>query len=529
MSSTRPRELFLEAVRSHPDVRADAKRFESLLKDYYQGNYRKESAVLSNCVREGVPDTLASVKGGAPYAVASAPVVRRLVDNWGTTEEIARWAVDSWAIALDIVKETDLRPRIQSLSIVSDPPGAKAIVDGQSVGTTPIEVKPIAPGTHRVECTRDGYVSATASVAIAGGERAKLSLTLQRQTPPPTPVQDTATFVVISEPPGAEVYLDDQHLGQAPLKITGVSPGSHVIRCTLSGYSDQSVTSFVRALEERHHKLALRPLAQQFAEINILSTPPGCAVHLDDTYVGLSPLRIEKVTAGHHIVKCLHAGYEEEQRSIDVAPGTAYRVNVVLDPVIQHVYEIAIASRPSRATLYVNQAKVGETPYTLTTAQSGSVSIVCTYPGYRTWRQDLTIGPGLPNSLAITLEPEERRAKKSDSAKRMPPLMPRPLAIVNICSLSVLISGVMGVAGLVSPLWLLFSIWGFVGAYYLNKMKKFGFHLTASWAGILIVFLGFTVLSRSAVMGIPIPALVAIIIFVGILMVLGRYRSYFFE
>lgn len=527
MSDEGPRELFLEAITLYPDVRTDAKRFESLLKDYYQGNFRKESAVLSNCVREGVPDALASVKGGAPYAVVSSPLVRRLVDNWGTTEDIARWAVDSWALALGLVQEADLQPRFQSLSIVSDPPGAKAIVNGQFVGTTPVEITTIAPGTHRVECTRDGHLAATASVEIAQGKHEKLSLTLQPQPPPPPPKQDTATFVVQSDPPGAEVYLDNRLVGTTPLRTTGVMPGSHVIRCGLPGYNSQSMMSHIRALEEKHHSFSLTPLTQQFAEINVLTTPSGCAIHLDGTYAGLSPQRLMKVGDGDHTIKCVHAGYQEEQRSIHVASGKAYRVNFDLYPILQKTYEIAIASRPSRATLYVNQQEVGKTPFTFTTAKPGSVSITCRYPGYQEWHQDLIVGLESSKMLSITLVPEKTQSTKRDSTKMVPPLMPRPMVVTGAIYLIAVLCIAMLAMGLVNFIFIIFALWGFFGIYRLYHLKADSYQTTMLWASALS-FLSL-VLLFSAPSGSLSILLIGLFCFAAILVILWYYRSYFIE
>lgn len=528
MSDDRPRDLFLEAVRTHADARADAKRFEGLLKDFYQGNYRKESAVLSNCVREGVPDALAAAKGGIPYAVVSAPLARRLADNWGTTEELAQWAVDSWALALGIVTESDLRPRGQFLSIESAPSGATAMVDGRVVGTTPVEVKSIAQGTHRVECAKDGYIAATASVTVGAGEHSRVSLTLEKPAPAAQPAKDTSTFVVTSLPSDAEIYIDNQRVGRTPLSITGVLPGSHVIRCSLPGYNDQTVTSSIRALEEKHHTLTLSPLVQGPGGIKIRSTPSGCAAYLDGVYRGTTPLQLDKVPTGHHDIGCIGNGYKKKLKTVNIQPNKVLDVQFSLEKADSSANLLSFFSQPSGAMIFVNKKKMGKTPITVEVPNPGTISVVCTHPGYRLWHQDLSVGAGSSNSLTINLVPEGA-TRRSFAEGRLPPLMPRPMAITGVIALSILLSIIIGISYSFHLIWLLFSIGGLIGWYQLFLMKKIGLYISATWAGILIVLFSLMV-SDPTVPAKAVPILLVMILIIGgILLVLGKYRSYFIE
>jgi hypothetical protein len=58
-----------------------------------------------------------------------------------------------------------------AVSFASRPPGATVIVDGRSVGTTPVRVPSLTAGSHRVRLERDGYHPwATTFSVIAGSE-----------------------------------------------------------------------------------------------------------------------------------------------------------------------------------------------------------------------------------------------------------------------------------------------------------------------------------------------------------------------
>jgi F-box protein 11 len=88
---------------------ADAHRCEALLRDFC-GEYRREVFVLLSALREQVvADLLGSGDSRPPRGEAAfARLAQRLHDHLGIVEEAARWAVDSWALALGLVRPADL-------------------------------------------------------------------------------------------------------------------------------------------------------------------------------------------------------------------------------------------------------------------------------------------------------------------------------------------------------------------------------------------------------------------------------------
>ncbi len=76
-----------------------------------------------------------------------------------------------------------------SVTILSNPAGAKVYVDATSVGTTPVTLTSIAPGTHRVKIQSLGYLPLSQTFKLGSGERVTLHLTLKAvagQTRKPT-------------------------------------------------------------------------------------------------------------------------------------------------------------------------------------------------------------------------------------------------------------------------------------------------------------------------------------------------------
>ena len=91
------------------EATGDARRCEALLRDFCP-QHRREANVLVSALKERVPAELLSSSVGLPKSVMLARLSKRLHDNVGIDECFARWAVDSWALALGTISATELTP-----------------------------------------------------------------------------------------------------------------------------------------------------------------------------------------------------------------------------------------------------------------------------------------------------------------------------------------------------------------------------------------------------------------------------------
>lgn len=65
-----------------------------------------------------------------------------------------------------------------SVSILTDPAGAQAVVDGTAAGMTPLTLKNVVPGQHQVSLQRNGYQQVSRTFTLEPGESVMLNLTL---------------------------------------------------------------------------------------------------------------------------------------------------------------------------------------------------------------------------------------------------------------------------------------------------------------------------------------------------------------
>lgn len=162
------RQKLRELVARHGQaVVGDARRCEGLLKDY-AGEYRREVSVLVSALEEQVPqDMLAAPAAATPREVLLARMARRLSDNRALSGQAAAWAVNSWALALGLISEDELKT-FESRSVgqagadAGDVDDASGLAGGLT-GTTP--GKAAAPSPTGAASHADGAWHADAGAA----------------------------------------------------------------------------------------------------------------------------------------------------------------------------------------------------------------------------------------------------------------------------------------------------------------------------------------------------------------------------
>jgi len=85
-------------ARYGPELCYNSRRLEALLKDYC-GEYKREVNLLVIAAREGTARELLNTSGTKLEAWDFQRLVRKLCEDTGMSEDSARWAVESWALA----------------------------------------------------------------------------------------------------------------------------------------------------------------------------------------------------------------------------------------------------------------------------------------------------------------------------------------------------------------------------------------------------------------------------------------------
>lgn len=110
-----PRDILRQIVgRYGTSVCEEPKRCENLLLDLCGGNNRREAKVLALALREGIVAELICSSNCVPKSILLPRLAKRMYDDTAMMPDVARWAVESWALVLGVVGEEELSERSSS-------------------------------------------------------------------------------------------------------------------------------------------------------------------------------------------------------------------------------------------------------------------------------------------------------------------------------------------------------------------------------------------------------------------------------
>jgi hypothetical protein len=144
-----PRQTLSRIIQKHGHAICDApKRVESLLRDL-SGAHRREINIIVGALEERVAADLLASRGNVPRDVLLARLAARLRDNLAYTPEAARWGVETWAVALGIISEAELRERAraEATDTTDSTPRSGATPTVQDAKQPPTKPARVAPRT----------------------------------------------------------------------------------------------------------------------------------------------------------------------------------------------------------------------------------------------------------------------------------------------------------------------------------------------------------------------------------------------
>jgi hypothetical protein len=146
--------------------------------------------------------------------------------------------------------------------------------------------------------------------------------------------------VIQSVPSGALVTIDGRRSGETPLTVQ-VPLGRHDIQVARSGYvpstrrlelTKRTPAQTVRVTLKRgpadEAAAAAKTPATGSADVD--SNPRGARVSVDGKFVGITPMRLNDLTAGKHQIQFDLAGHKTVTSTVNIVGGERARVTVTL-------------------------------------------------------------------------------------------------------------------------------------------------------------------------------------------------------
>lgn len=219
-----------------------------------------------------------------------------------------------------------LRPGWGKLSVQSTPPGADVVLDGKTVGVTPLTLEPMQ-GEHEIVFRRKGWKPVTRKFAIAANQNLAL--------PPATMEKVDGTLSVKTMPPGATVLVGNRFRGRTPASFPLVSDQEYEVALTRPGFIRETRKVTIRGEETTELSLNLKP---ELGTVFITTTPPGATLSVNGAARGSATQRLRLQTIPQTIT-ISRPGYLDYRRTLTPSAAIARKLSVRLKTIGQDLKE----------------------------------------------------------------------------------------------------------------------------------------------------------------------------------------------
>ncbi|UCB50955.1 MAG: PEGA domain-containing protein [Deltaproteobacteria bacterium] len=267
--------------------------------------------------------------------------------------------------------------------------GARIHIDGEEVGTTPVQELKVRPGRRSVEIFAKNYQDLKTHMDVEG---CGVSQTLQFALLPAW-----GDVTIGSIPQGAMVMVDGKEVGETPLTVQ-LLPGTYRLEVNADRYKTWRTQLTVKPNEPQVlDNIKLLPADG----ILVLSTrPPGANVTVGGEYAGKTPLKIPLAPKTTHVVHISKAGYEKTTTKIGVSSAKEEKLTVELVPIKGVLY---VMVEPKDAELFVNGKSWGPVrPELRLIAVEHQLEI--RKEGYESFLTKITPRPGFPQEVRVALK-----------------------------------------------------------------------------------------------------------------------------
>lgn len=281
------------------------------------------------------------------------------------------------------------------LVVKTQPPGAKAVLDEQPLGTTPLR-RAVPTGRHVLALSLAGHETLWLPLAAAATGELLVEQALRPLS---------AAVIVESVPPGAALTVDGEQKGTTPVFLAQLAFGKHAAALALPGHAARQ---FQIVIDNARPRKVRENLESVVSVLEVWSKPGGAEVFVGDKPYGVTPdsgeepLIINDLVAGTYTVTLRRSGYKPVAQPVVLQAQQKY----VLKPaaLLELPARVEITSEPPGAEVYdATGTQLGTTPYTSAEMPSGTYAYQVKKVGFVAETKSVAVPPGVVQQVRIKL------------------------------------------------------------------------------------------------------------------------------
>ncbi|MFA4906744.1 MAG: PEGA domain-containing protein [archaeon] len=158
-----------------------------------------------------------------------------------------------------LTKAIELPPDFGSISIQAAPIGSKVSIDGKAAGVSPLFIKQIAVGSHKVRIeSGEHYEPFETTLFVGLGETQVIQTSLKERI---------GSLMITSNPPGAIIKIDGAGYkltsgenAKTPIKLSRIWAGEHTVSLEMPGYAPTKQNVVIRVDDLKPMQFTLEKL-----------------------------------------------------------------------------------------------------------------------------------------------------------------------------------------------------------------------------------------------------------------------------
>lgn len=254
--------------------------------------------------------------------VDTAPTLVQGLLEGSHTVEVRKEGILPWRQVVNVVgnqqnkveaRLSENMPKVGSLRVVSSTPAGEVLVDGEPKGPANVEIPNLKSGQHILELRAPGYVPQVSEIQVVPGEQriAKIDLIAAVAQKKPNLLR------VVTPVPEADVFIDGANVGRAPIERGDMAPGKHFIVVRKSGFAE-----WKREIDlQEGGQMTLTADLSASGMLKVLANQPSASVYLDGQLVGKTPLTLDNVAVGDHLIEVKLSGHYDAKQPIRIDGG----------------------------------------------------------------------------------------------------------------------------------------------------------------------------------------------------------------
>ena len=214
---------------------------------------------------------------------------------------------------------------------------------------------------------------------------------------------ETAVLIIESEPEdGATVQIGGRVYGRTPITIRDLPAGQYYAILNQYGYKRTTKSITLPEIGKVRIVAEMEPIV---GYLTLESDPPRAQVFLDGVeYLGETPIVAKAIRIGSHSYEIRLENYLKLESRIEILEDRRYSLTHLLTPMKG---QVQVFSRPSNASIYINDILQKKTTPTRFQVNPGTYTIGVYKKGYVLAEQIVQMGPNGEDLVDLRLEEGE--------------------------------------------------------------------------------------------------------------------------